>query len=332
VNSVGQIEEPDRSMESGRVVESVSVVVPMLNEADTVRLFYDRLKSALEGVRWELVAVDDGSTDATPLLTRELAAEDERVKIVRLSRNFGHQAALTAGLDHAAGDVIVTIDADLQDPPELVPQMLELWRGGADVVHAVRRARHGERWWRIALIRGFYRVFGRMAAAQSVGNSGDFRLFDRAALNALGSMRERNRFLRGMAVWVGFEQLTLEYDRDPRYAGATKYPLGRLVGLAADGLISFSYVPLRVAAVIGMIVSAGALIAIPVVVALKIAGEYVAGIASVTIVLLLLGGIQLLTLGVIGEYLGRAYTETKQRPIYVVRERVNIDDRLPPPE
>jgi dolichol-phosphate mannosyltransferase len=242
-----------------------------------------------------------------------------------LTRNFGHQAALTAGLDHAAGNVVVTIDADLQDPPELISKLLSRWHEGADVVHAVRETRAGEPWWRLALIRSFYRVFGRFAEIESIGNSGDFRLLDRRAVEMLEQMPERNRFLRGMTVWLGLEQDTVAYNRDARYAGETKYPLRKLAQLALDGIVSFSVVPLRIAAVLGLVVSAVALLAIPVVVGFRIAGEYVPGIASVTIVLLLLGGFQLLTLGIIGEYLGRTYEEAKRRPIYMVRTRWNLD-------
>lgn len=298
----------------------------MLNEAATVEAFYGRLASTLEELPWELVVVDDGSVDETPELLASLAQRDERVRVVCLSRSFGHQAALTAGLDHARGDVIVTIDADLQDPPEVISQMIRCWSDGADVVHGVRLHRSGEPWWRLALIRFFYRVFARSARIESIGNSGDFRLLDRRALGALTSMRERNRFLRGMSVWVGFRQEKVEYDRDARFGGETKYPLRRLVELAFDGIISFSYMPLRLAAIIGTVVSFLALLGIPVVIAVRIAGGYVPGIASIAIALLLLGGIQLLTLGIIGEYLGRAYEEVKRRPIYVVRQRHNLDD------
>lgn len=303
----------------------LSVVVPMLNEGETVDRFYERLRDAVDGLAWEMVAVDDGSTDETIPRLRALAEQDPRVRVVCLARNFGHQAALTAGLDHAAGDVIVTIDADLQDPPELIRTLLARWHEGVDVVHTVRDTRAGEPWWRLALIRAFYRVFGRFAELESIGNSGDFRLLDKRAVEVLRQMPERNRFLRGMTVWLGFEQETVLYDRDPRYAGQTKYPLGKLAQLALDGIVSFSVVPLRIAAVVGLIVSAVALLAIPVVVAFRIAGEYVPGIASVTIVLLLLGGFQLLTLGIIGEYLGRNYEESKRRPIYIVGARWNCD-------
>ena len=304
----------------------LSVVVPMLNEASTAMTFYDRLSSALDGLDWELIVVDDGSDDQTPELLSDLAVSDERVRVIRFSRNFGHQAALTAGLDHAAGDVVVTIDADLQDPPELIPTLLERWREGAEVVHAVRDRRAGEPRWRLALISAFYNVFGRFTDIEAIGNSGDFRLIDRRALEVLTFMRERNRFLRGMTVWIGFEQTTITYNRDARHAGETKYPLRKLVALAADGIVSFSLVPLRLAVVAGLLVSAVALLAIPVVVALRIAGEYVPGIASVTIVVLLLSGFQLLTLGIIGEYLGRSYEEVKQRPIYIIGEQLNFPD------
>lgn len=314
---------PERS--TPREFRLLSVVVPMLNEGATVDKFYERLRAALGDVPWEMVAVDDGSTDDTIPRLRTLAEQDAWVRVVCLTRNFGHQAALTAGLDHAAGDVVVTIDADLQDPPELINELVGRWREGADVVHAVRDTRAGEPWWRLALIRAFYRVFGRFAEIESIGNSGDFRLLDRRAVEMLGQMPERNRFLRGMTVWLGLEQDTVVYNRDARYAGETKYPLRKLVQLALDGIVSFSVVPLRIAAVLGLGVSAVALLAIPVVVGFRIAGEYVPGIASVTIVLLLLGGFQLLTLGIIGEYLGRTYEESKRRPIYMVRTRWNLD-------
>jgi polyisoprenyl-phosphate glycosyltransferase len=327
IHGLAGIESEDSQPAGHRQLGLLSVVTPMFNEVETARAFYERLNGALGGIEWELIAVDDGSTDGTAELLRELSADDERVLVIRLSRNFGHQAALTAGLDHAAGDAVVMIDADLQDPPEVIPMLLEEWRRGADVIHAVRTSRDGEPRWRLALIHAFYRLFGRIARIEAASNSGDFRLLDRRALTVLTDLRERNRFLRGMSVWIGFEQAVVTYDRDRRYAGATKYPLARLVELGFDAIISFSYVPLRLAAVVGTIVSFAALVCIPVVIALRLAGEYVPGIASVTIVLLLLGGIQLLTLGIIGEYLGRSYDEVKQRPIYVVRETINLSAR-----
>ena len=324
IHGLAGIASEDSQPTDHRQLGLLSVVTPMFNEVESARAFHERLSGALEGLEWELIAVDDGSTDGTSELLRKLSEDDERVRVIRLSRNFGHQAALTAGLDHATGDAVVMIDADLQDPPEVIPMLLEEWRRGADVVHAVRVIRQGEPRWRLALINAFYRLFGRIARIEAAGNSGDFRLLDAQALTVLTDLRERNRFLRGMSVWIGFEQAVVHYDRDPRRAGATKYPLGRLVELGFDAIIAFSYVPLRLAAVVGTLVSVAALIGIPVVIALRLAGEYVPGIASVTIVLLLLGGIQLLTLGIIGEYLGRSYDEVKRRPIYVVRETINL--------
>ena len=305
----------------------LSVVAPMYNEGPSAAAFVDRLSAALEGLNWELIAVDDGSVDDTRDILNGLADADPRIKVIRLSRNFGHQAAITAGLDRATGDAVVTIDADLQDPPEVIPQMVDEWRRGIAVVHGVRERRPGEPRWRLRMIKSFYRLFGRMARLETVGNSGDFRLIDRRAVGVLAQMPERNRFLRGMSVWVGFEQSTVTYDRDARYAGETKYPLHKLVELAFDGIASFSYLPLRAAAILGLIVSVLALGAIPFVIAWKIAGNYIPGIASITIVMLLLGGIQLLTIGVMGEYLGRSYEELKRRPIYVVSDTRNL-----PPE
>jgi glycosyltransferase involved in cell wall biosynthesis len=304
----------------------VSVVVPVLNEAETIEPLYERLRSSLSDFEWELIAVDDGSTDATNGILERLADADSRVRVLTLSRNFGHQAALTAGLDNAKGGVVVTMDADLQDPPELIATLVDRWREGADVVHAVRGQRPGEPRWRMTLIRSFYRLFTRFSRIELVANAGDFRLIDRRALDVIAYMRERNRFLRGMSVWVGFRQASVTYDREVRHAGETKYPLHRLLELAFDGLVAYSYAPLRVAAAVGTLFSVAALIGIPVVIALKIAGSYVPGIASITIVVLLLGGIQLLTLGVMGEYLGRSYEEVKARPIYIVRASKNLPD------
>ncbi len=315
----------DRSQTRGdRPLRLLSVVAPMFNEAETLGAFYDRLTAALSGIPFELIAIDDGSSDETPARLRELSEADPRVKVVHLSRNFGHQSALTAGLDHASGDAVAVIDADLQDPPELIPEMVDYWRRGSDVVHAVRRERRGEARSRLLAIRWFYRLFGRLSQVEYLSDSGDFRLIGRPALEALGMMRERNRFLRAMTVWVGFTQTAIPYDRDPRFAGETKYPLRKLARLAMDGIFSFSYAPLRAVAALGFVISAAAFVGIPIVIVLKAAGLYIPGIASVHIVVLLLGGIQLLALGLIGEYMSRVYDEAKRRPLYLVRERVNL--------
>ena len=308
-----------RTADVDREPALVSVVAPLLNEAETLDVFYKRTRAALAGYPFELVLVDDGSTDATPTMLESLAADDDCVRVVRLSRRFGHQAALTAGLDRARGDVVITIDADLQDPPELIMRMIDHWKSGSDVVHAVRRVRHGEPRWKLMTKRWFYRIFSRLSEVEFLSDSGDFRLFDRDVLNALLRMRERNRFLRGMAVWVGYTQTAVPYDRDPRFAGETKYPLRKLVTLAVDGISSFSHVPLQLATLFGVVVSAAALLLIPVVVGFRSTGHYVPGIASVHILILVLGGVQLITLGIIGIYVGRIFDEVKARPLYLVR-------------
>jgi dolichol-phosphate mannosyltransferase len=302
----------------------LSVVAPVYNEEQTIGEFYSRVCSALEGIRFELVLVDDGSSDGSTAALERIAAEDERVRVVYLSRNFGHQTALTAGLDHARGDAVVMLDADLQDPPELVPRMLDHWRAGCDVVYAVREQREGESRFKLSTARWFYKLFDKLAQVELQHNSGDFRLLDRRALDALLSMRERNRFLRGMTVWVGYTQAAVPYKRDPRYAGETKYTLSKMLRFSLDAISSFSHRPLQLATLLGFLISTLAFIAIPVVVVLRILGSYLPGFGAITIVVLLLGGIQLIAVGIIGEYVGRIYDEVKGRPLYLVRARQNI--------
>lgn len=306
----------------GRTLRLLSVVVPVFNEQETLREFHRRVGQALGDRPFELIFVDDGSSDATPAILRELVEEDSRVRVLALSRNFGHQAALAAGLDHARGDATVSLDADLQDPPEVILEMLVRWQEGADVVVGVRHHRPGEPRWRLLAIRSFYKLFARIAQLDSYeGNAGDYRLLSRQALDAIKAMPERNRYMRGMATWIGFRRTTVVYERDVRYAGSSKYPLRRLVGLAADGVLSFSIVPLRVAAMLGAVFSVLALLAAPVVLALRLGGLYhVPGTASIHILVLFLGGVQLVTLGIIGEYLGRNYDETKRRPVYLLQQ------------
>jgi len=301
----------------------VTIVAPAFNELETLPTFLERVSAALSGEDYELIVVDDGSTDGTGALLDRLADADPRVVPLHLSRNFGHQAAVTAGIDHARGDAVVTIDADLQDPPEVIPRLLERWRAGADVVHAVRHIRPGEHRLRLFAIRRFYALFSRLARLRTFpGNAGDFRLVGGPALTALRSLPERNRFVRGLASWVGYRQENVVYEREARFAGRSKYPLRKLLQLAVDGLVSFSTAPLRMAAGLGLLFSLGAFAAIPVVVVLRLLDLYrVSGIASVHILVLLIGGIQLVFLGVIGEYLGRTYDEGKRRPIYLVAPR-----------
>ena len=309
-----------------REARLVSVVTPMLDEDGTAEEFYRRVCAALDGVPFELVVVDDGSSDGTPGILAGLAERDARVKVVELSRNFGHQTAITAGLDHATGDAVVMIDADLQDPPELIPTMLERWGDGADVVYAVRTEREGETRFKLATARWFYRLISKLAPIDLREDAGDFRLLDRRALDALQAMRERNRYLRGMTVWIGFTQTAVPYKRDARYAGETKFSLTRMLRFSLDAIASFSHLPLQIATLVGFAVAAFAFLMIPVAVVFRIAGQFVPGVTTTIIAVLLLGGIQLMAIGVIGEYVGRIYDEVKARPLYFVSRRHNLPD------
>jgi dolichol-phosphate mannosyltransferase len=325
---------PPLHAEEPRELGLVSVVAPVFNEEALVDEFYARVCAALDGVPFEIVLVDDGSTDGSPLALEQIAASDPRVRVVFLSRNFGHQTALTAGLDHAQGDAVVMLDADLQDPPELITTMLDHWRAGCDVVYAVREERQGESRFKLSTARWFYALFDKLAQVELQHNSGDYRLLDRRALDALLAMRERNRFLRGMTVWVGYTQAAVPYHRDPRFAGETKYTLSKMLRFSLDAISSFSHRPLQLATLLGFIISTLAFIAIPVVVVLRLLGSYLPGFGALTIVVLLLGGIQLIAVGIIGEYVGRIYDEVKGRPLYLVRARRNMPEAaegsLPP--
>ena len=315
-----------------RSLELLSVVAPVYNEAELIEVFYNRATAALEGLPYELVLVNDGSSDGTGQILDRLAEGDPRLRVVHLSRNFGHQAALTAGLEHAAGDAVAMIDADLQDPPEKIPDMLELWREGSDVIYAVRREREGETRFKLASAAGFYKLFDKLAQVDLEPNSGDFRLLDRRALDALLSMGERSRFLRGMTVWIGFRQTAIEYERDARYAGETKYTLRRMLRFAFDAITSFSDAPLKAATLLGFVFSALALLCIPVAIGFRIADQFVPGVTTTVIAVLLLGGVQLITIGIIGEYVGRIYDEVKRRPLYLVRETYGLTVPAEPSE
>jgi polyisoprenyl-phosphate glycosyltransferase len=306
-----------------RVPALLSVVAPVYNEEELIDVFVERAIAAVSNYSFELILVNDGSADSTPQRLDRIAERDPRIRVVHLSRNFGHQAALTAGLEHAIGDVVAMIDADLQDPPELIPDMVRSWQQGADVVYAVRREREGETAFKLATASLFYRLFRKLAQVDLEPNSGDFRLLDRKALDALLSMTERSRFLRGMTVWVGFSQTAVSYERDARTAGETKYTLRKMLRFSLDAIASFSHLPLQIATYVGLISAGVAFIAIPVVAGLRLAHSYLPGFGSLTIAILLLGGIQLIALGVIGEYVGRIYDEVKHRPLYIVREERN---------
>jgi polyisoprenyl-phosphate glycosyltransferase len=306
-----------------RTPKLLSIVAPVYDEQELVEEFVSRACAAAADYDFELVMVNDGSSDATPELLDRIASVDPRVRVIHLSRNFGHQAALTAGLEHAAGDVVAMIDADLQDPPELIPEMVAHWSQGADVVYAVRRQRDGESAFKLATASWFYKLFDKLAQVDLEPNSGDFRLLDRRALDALLAMTERSRFLRGRTVWVGFNQTAIPYERDARHAGETKYTVRRMLRFSLDAITSFSHLPLQLATYAGILSAGVAFIAIPVVIALRLFDSYLPGFGSITIAILLLGGIQLIALGVIGEYVGRIYDEVKHRPLYIVREERN---------
>jgi polyisoprenyl-phosphate glycosyltransferase len=303
----------------------LSVAAPMHDEEDTAAAFHARVVAALEGVEFELVIVDDGSRDRTGAVLADLARADARVKVITLSRNFGHQAALTAALEHARGDVVVMLDSDLQDPPELIPGMVDRWRAGADVVYAVRTRRQGETAFKRTTASWFYRLFRGLADIDLEPESGDFRLMDRRALDALLAMPERNRFLRGMTVWVGFNQTAVTFEREPRAGGRTKYTLGRMLRFSFDAITSFSNRPLQLATWLGFVFSALAFLAIPLTVVARYADIYERGVPTTIVIVLLLGGIQLICVGIIGEYVGRIYDEVKHRPLYVVRDRANVE-------
>jgi dolichol-phosphate mannosyltransferase len=312
-----------------RELRLLSVVAPMLNEEALAGVFYERVSAALADVPWELVVVDDGSTDGTGAALDAIAAHDERVRVLHLSRSFGHQPALTAGLDHARGDAVVLIDGDLQDPPEVIGELLARWRSGTDVVVAKRRERAGETRFKLATARSFYKLMGRLAQVPLEPNAGDFRLLDRQVVDALSELRERNRFLRGMTSWVGFESGVVEYDRDARSGGSTKFSLGRMIRFAIDGVASFSHVPLQIATLLGLAFAALAFALVPLTVVARYAGIYERGVPSVLFAIFLIGGIQLMTLGVIGEYVGRIYDEVKRRPLYVIKKQPAADKVSP---
>ena len=302
---------------------TISVVAPLYNESATLPEFYRRVKETMEqsGASWELVLVDDGSHDETAQIMRDIAAEDSHIRPVIFARNFGHQLAVTAGLDYSRGDAVVMIDSDLQDPPEVILDMIAKWREGYEVVYAVRREREGETWFKLFTASLFYRLIYRITDVDIPLDTGDFRLMDRKVVNVLNQMRERHRFLRGMSVWVGFRQTGVPYKRRARFAGETKYPLRKMIKFASDAITGFSYLPLQLATYVGFISAGISILAIPVVIALRLAGEQAFfGQATTLIAVLFLGGVQLISLGILGEYLGRLYDEARGRPLYIVRD------------
>jgi len=319
-------------------VALISVVVPFFNEEGNVAEMLRRTSDVLHrvvleaGDDYEIVAVNDGSRDGTLATLRAAQLAQPRLVVVDLSRNFGHQIAATAGLETARGDAVILMDGDLQDPPELIERFLAKWREGYDVVYATRRARHGENRFKLLTANVFYRVIRRLTNVEIPVDTGDFRLMSRRVVDALGQTRERHRFLRGLVSWVGFKQTGIEYDRDARFSGATKYPISKMLRFAFDGITSFSEIPLRFATYLGFVVSAFAFVYTAIVIGFKFAGLNEPGYTSMMVAILFLGGVQLIGIGILGEYVGRIYDQIKGRPLYLVSsvERVSGVERASP--
>ena len=300
-----------------------SIIAPIYNEKENLPELRRRVKEVMDstGESWELILVDDGSTDGSTEIIRELANQDKQIRPVIFARNFGHQVAVTAGLDYSRGDAVVIIDADLQDPPELILEMAKKWKEGNEVVFAVRAEREGESWFKLWTASLFYRIIYRITDVKIPLDTGDFRLMDRKVVNVMNKMRERHRFLRGMSAWVGFKQVGVEYKRAARVAGETKYPFKKMFLLAINAVTGFSYFPLQVATYFGFGSAGISILAIPIVIYMRASGSQAfIGQATTLIAVLFLGGVQLISLGVLGEYIGRLYDEAKGRPLYIVRD------------
>lgn len=301
----------------------ISIIAPVYNEVDCLDELYRRLRDVMgpSGYSWELILVDDGSRDGSTEKIRELGRDFDRIRPVIFARNFGHQIAVTAGLDYSRGQAVVIIDADLQDPPEVILDLIQKWKEGYQVVYAVREEREGETWFKKTTASLFYRIIYRITDVRIPLDTGDFRLLDRQVVNVMNQMRERHRFLRGMSAWIGFRQIGVNYRRAARYAGETKYPFRKMLKLALNAVTGFSYFPLQLATYLGFISAGVSILAIPMVVILRVAGNQTfLGQATTLISVLFLGGVQLISLGILGEYIGRIYDEVKGRPLYIVSE------------
>lgn len=308
-----------------------SIIAPVFNELENLPILYNRVKEVMNttGEEWELVLVDDGSRDGSTEAIRQLAGQDERVRPVIFARNFGHQIAVTAGLDYSRGKAVVIIDADLQDPPEVILEMIQKWREGYEVVYAVRAEREGETWFKKTTASLFYRIIFKITDVKIPLDTGDFRLMDRKVVDVLKTMHERHRFLRGMAAWVGFKQIGVSYKRAARFAGTTKYPFRKMFKLALNAITGFSYFPLQLATYVGFIAAGLSIITIPIVIIARAFGnEAFLGQASTLIAVLLLGGVQLISLGILGEYIGRIYDEVKGRPLYIVSQSPDENSKI----
>ncbi len=300
-----------------------SLVIPVWNEEAVLPVLYDRLVEVMgnTGESWEVIFVNDGSRDRTLPILLELNSRDPRIKALNFSRNFGHQVAITAGFDYAEGDAVIVMDADMQDPPEVVLRLIEKWREGYDVVYAVRTKRAGESWFKLWTASVFYRTIRSIADIEIPLDAGDFRLMDRRVVLAMRQLREKNRFMRGLSSWVGYKQIAVEYERAARFAGETKYPIRKMLKLAINAITSFSHVPLQLATYTGFVLAGISLVGIIITIIMRLSGSSAfLGQATTLVSVLFLGGIQLIFLGIIGEYLGRIYDEVKNRPLYLVAD------------
>jgi polyisoprenyl-phosphate glycosyltransferase len=311
------------NLNNSKEMPVISIIAPIYNEMATLPEFYRRIHETMQPLddSWELILVDDGSKDGSSEKIRDLARQDHHVRPVIFARNFGHQIAVTAGLDYARGQAVIIMDSDLQDPPETVPDLVQKWREGYEVVYAVREKREGENWFKLFTASLFYRLIYRITDVSIPMDVGDFRLMDRKVVNVLNRMREKHRFLRGMAAWVGFRQVGVSYKRAARFAGETKYPLKKMLKFASDAITSFSYFPLQMATYLGFVSAGISILVIPIVIVMRLAGSQAFfGQATTLIAVLFLGGVQLISLGILGEYIGRLYDEAKGRPLYIVLE------------
>jgi glycosyltransferase involved in cell wall biosynthesis len=309
---------------------TITIIAPVYNEEPVLHELYKRVSTVMDrhDESWELLLVDDGSRDRSAAIIAELNAQDSRVKGISFSRNFGFQEAVTAGMDYSSGDAVVLTDADLQDPPEVIPEMIAKWHEGYDVVYGVRTEREGETWFKLITAKMFYRIIHRITSVNIPLDTGDFRLMDRRVVDAIGQMHERNRFLRGMVPWVGYKQTGVYFKRDPRFAGEAKYSsVRRMFRFAMNAITSFSYVPLQLATYLGFAIAGLTALAIIIVIFLRLFSVHaLEGQATTLVTVLFLGGVQLISLGIIGEYLGRIYDEVKGRPLYLIQDKWGLDE------
>ena len=311
-------------------MKKVSVVIPMYYEEEVAQECYNRMVTILDKLdnyEYEIIFVNDGSKDKTLEILEEIASKDENVKVISFSRNFGHQAAVTAGIKEVTGDAVVIIDADLQDPPELIPDMLKYWEEGNEVIYGKRKTRKGESAFKLLTAKMFYKTLNALSDVEIPKDTGDFRLVDRKVIDVVNSMPEHNKFLRGLFSWVGFKQMPYEYERQERFAGKTKYPLKKMLKLASDGIIGFSTKPLKLVGGLGIItiiISIGILIYSLISYAFNL-NQLAPGWTSIMVAITLFSGVQLLSIWIISEYIGRIYDETKQRPQYIISKKINID-------